>query len=262
MCREYTVVQPSRRNPFRFGPLGEHIGLEVTSKMAVDILNGSYLPDPLANFLQEIKDIISSLGKPLNITTNHIEAKISAADFIATYKVVREDTFSSPSGWHVGHHKAATADPTLSELHSQMMSIPYQAGFSPKRWRQVTDIMLEKKPGEPKVHCLRIIALQESDYNANWILFARLLSLTLEDNGISSVQYGSRPGKLCTSAVLNKQLTFDIIQQTKGAAFIENDAIGCYDRLVNALLLLQLKKGWGSATSNTIIESNLDYHMS
>jgi hypothetical protein len=41
-------------------------------------------------------------------------------------------------------------------------------------------------------------------------------------NLIPEMQYGSRPGKLCISPVLNKQLTHDIVRQTKrNAAIIE-----------------------------------------
>jgi hypothetical protein len=66
----------------------------------------------------------------------------------------------------------------------------------------------------------------------------------LEDqNLVPEMQYGSRPGKLCITPVLNKQLTHNIIRQTKQtAAIIENDAVGCYDRLMNPLLLLAMRR--------------------
>jgi hypothetical protein len=56
---------------------------------------------------------------------------------------------------------------------------------------------------------------------------------------IPDMQYGSVPGKHCLSAVLKKVLCHDHLQLTKcNGAFLENDAVGCYDRLVNNLVFM------------------------
>jgi hypothetical protein len=97
---------------------------------------------------QRILDTLTRAHPGMSSST----AEITADEFTASYKSVKESTSSSPSGRHIGHYKAAIGDPTLIELHTTMMSKPFKMGFAPDRWQRVTDIMLEKSPGDSRCH--------------------------------------------------------------------------------------------------------------
>jgi hypothetical protein len=123
--------------------------------------------------------------------------------------------------------------------------MPFLVGFALQRWTRVTDIMLEKEANNPRCHRLRILALFESDLNhAKRIIIGQRLLHHMKDNGmLPTMQHGSVPGKHCLSAVLKKVFSHDYLRLTKtSGAFIENDAVGCYDWLVNNLVLMLLVK--------------------
>lgn len=105
--------------------------------------------------------------------------------------------------------------------------------------------MLEKSPEESRCHHLRIFALFESDLNhATRAIIGPKLTHHMEDSHLlPEMQFGSRPGKRCVSAVLKKVLSHDHISlMCLTAGFVENDAVGCYDCLMNNLILMVLKK--------------------
>jgi hypothetical protein len=97
-------------------------------------------------------------------------------------------------------------------------------------------VTLEKSPGDARIHRLRIVALQKSDFNqTNSLSVGWPVLHVLEDKAVlPDLQYGSRPGRQCISAVLNKVLQWNNQRNGKRTmAYIENDAIGCYDRIMN-----------------------------
>ena len=97
--------------------------------------------------------------------------------------------------------------------------------------------MLEKDLGSPKIKRLRVIHLIEADYNfvlkSEW---GRQLVYHGEDHECFGQQQFARPGQQCIDAVHQKMLTYDLVRiMLIGLAVFNNDASGCFDRIVVSL---------------------------
>jgi hypothetical protein len=135
--------------PFGSGPLANTIGCNADTVAAKALVEGKLPTGVLSSLLPETIRILQTFATPSTTLPASTNAIISDEDCIPTFRAASEATLSSPSGRHIGHYKAAVQDPRLVSLHAKMMSVPFQVGFAPDRWTQVTDIMLEKDPGQP-----------------------------------------------------------------------------------------------------------------
>jgi hypothetical protein len=199
------TVSSSQRNPLRFRATAIlYLCLDGNGPGAAQILSGQMPPpDILRGLLPETKAILHTLTTLPHTET--LNTAITTPKFQKLYNLLPEKISSSPSGRHIGHYKAIVKSDDLSEIWSTMMSILLKAGFSPRRWREVVDVMLEKSPGNSKIHRLHIVALQESDFKqSNCLAIGWPVMHHLEDKKlIPKMQHGLRSAKLCISVVLN-----------------------------------------------------------
>ena len=130
--------------------------------------------------------------------------------FKSAFGSLSEKKSSSNSGRHIGHYKAALNCETTMEIHCRMMSIPFKHGIVPERWTKVTDVMLEKNPGTPRIHRLRVIQLIEADLNqCLLILFTRPMVHNSDKHYLLHRSQWSTRNQNCTSAILSKTINLE-----------------------------------------------------
>jgi hypothetical protein len=115
-----------------------------------------------------------------------------------------------------------------------MINFALKQGKSFARWQKVVNIMLEKEPGNPKIHRLQVIHLYEADYNLILALKARKLVHNAEDNGLLNKSlYGARPGRMAHDPVGLEEFVGEITRLSRKPC-IKNaeDATACYDRII------------------------------
>ena len=192
-----------------------------------------------------------------------IEFSTTLDEFREFIKNSKEKTSTSPSGRHYGHYKALhKADPKfLATIHS-IIEISLQHNIILNRWRSTVTTLIEKDTGTPFIHRMRAIHIIEAEvqFLAKNLYVTKLLRNAEQQNLLTDEQYGGRSRRQAQSAVLNKVLYYNLSRQMLlPAAFMDDDARACYDRIVTSLNSLECRK-WGAPYklakfTNTFIEN-------
>ena len=127
--------------------------------------------------------------------------------------------------------------------------------------------MLEKEPGNPLVHRLRVIHIYEADYNLLLkLLWARKLTWNAHLNGtLHEAQAGSRPGKRAIDLVVYKEQKYLYSRLTRTPLLtMDNDAKACYDRIVCNLAML-ISQYFGMPQNACSMQAktleNMEFHL-
>ena len=169
----------------------------------------------------------------------------------------RETTSTSPSGRHLGHMKTLTYQiedddwpsdsclpQTLFESVSNLLNICIRICKPLDRWLTVHNMLIQKEPGNQKIHRLRVIHLQESDWQAFLKLSVsrRTIHHAANNNALHPNQYGGIPGSpAITPAILNLNIHDYLRMTVTPAAITYKDAASCYTCLVKPATNLSLQ---------------------
>jgi hypothetical protein len=126
-----------------------------------------------------------------------------------------------------------------------MINFPITYGFAPERWTRSVTPLIEKDEGMPLLTRLRVIHLFEADYNLFLkILYGRRMVKNGErNNAMNDQQHGARPRRMTIDALLLARFEKDLIRQLKiNSAHMDNDATGCYGRIIVSLGMIACRR--------------------
>jgi hypothetical protein len=152
-----------------------------------------------------------------------ISTKIPLADFSKGLRRWAEGTSTSPSGRHLGHYRCLFADdgfeytdeepdpgPKILGVYHNIATAALEWGISLRQWQNSITTIIEKQPGCSQINKLRVINLDEADYNLLLkIIWARRLVWHTHDlYKLNSGQAGYRPGRNSIDVVIQKEMKY------------------------------------------------------
>ena len=185
-------------------------------------------------------------------SVSRCKANITSEDFLGKLRHWDENTTTSPSGLHLGHYQALWKPAAFTKeehearrefdakrvalirAHVALLNYSIRFGYPLQRWLKVVNVMLEKDPGKPRIHRLRVIHIYEADYNLFLAVKWRETLHHAEDELLLHPDaYGSRPARSAHDPVAMEIWRNGIYRTSmKTGINMDLDATSCYDRIL------------------------------
>jgi hypothetical protein len=263
----------AHNTPFTVPPLNS-LTWQANSIEAQAVIKGS-IPTGFLSDNPYTKRVLEYIANRENLP--EIDTYITPEQLCKGMKKWRETTSTSPSGFHLGLRRIVTypaeeqeteeARKQLLKIQADIINIPITQGFSPKRWQTVVNAMLEKIPGKPFLHKLRVIHILEADYNlALKEIFGRRLMWNCEKFGkLGDIQDGFRKGRSTVRTLLHNEIINDYNKRLRRNNFVGmTDISGCFDRMVTPMISILNRKNGCPQAAVTMHGTTLEkaqYHL-
>lgn len=218
------------------------LGWTGNNQVSRNILQGSTIGDEVH---EDIRDMAPYLATPITILERGlIDNQITVEEFCEGWKKSKEYTSSGSMDIHFGHFKTSARNDVTATMDTAFINICLKTGYSLKRWSNGIDVMIPKKSDSIRVSALRTIVLMEPDFNFTNKIIGRRIMYNAEQAGTVAIeQYGSRKAKSSIIHAMNKQMTHDIVNQSKeDSSLIVLDALSCFDRIAPPMAAISLKR--------------------
>lgn len=287
-CTSWKIVdQPSeveakllQRNKVHFGqahgtfptipPFSDAIDWGASTPAADAILQG-HSPFPQDAHIPATAQLLLTALKQAT-ALDSITHTFTEKEWVGKMKIWNELTTTSPSGLHLGHHKALVkpipiqdkdkddmiivglpgqpvspeipGPPTAESLRTDLlqsqldlMNLAITHKYAFERWMTVATVMLRKDLDNTKIHRLRVIHLYEADLNLLLgVKWRKLVHHCIDNSLLNQWQFGGLPGREAITPAFLEELQWEITRTSRRSlARMDFDASSCYDRIIPSI---------------------------
>ena len=158
---------------------------------------------------------------------------INSEQFQEMFRHSKEKTSSDSRTLNYSIWKCIASSDRLSGFAAILLSLPFMYGFVNTHWTHMSDFMLEKKPGVPHIHQLRIIGKVSAEFNTCLKYYIGHKAMhNFERADPDDEQHGFRPHRSSIDAAMLKLLSFECARiQRSTMCMVQHDMTAHFDRM-------------------------------